>query len=71
MTDSLTLDRPSEPQQESRPSPEPDRSNFAEQRSFHTPLPWIMAFLLNSILVFWLGILAAQKFHSISAFWTR
>ncbi len=71
MTDSLTLDRPSEPQQESRPSPEPDRSNFVEQWSFHTPLPWIMAFLLNSILVFWLGILAAQKFHSISAFWTR
>lgn len=70
-TDSLTLDRPSEPQQASRPSPEPDRSNFVERRRFDTLLPWVTAFVINTILVFWLGILAAQRFHSISAFWTR
>jgi hypothetical protein len=70
-TDSLTLDQPSEPQQVFRPSPEPDRSNFVERSRFHTLLPWVTAFVINTILVFWLGILAAQRFHSISAFWTR
>jgi hypothetical protein len=70
-TDSLTLDQPSEPQQDSLPSPEPDQSDFAERRRFHTPLPWVTAFVINTILVFWLGILAAQRFHSISAYWTR
>ena len=70
-TDSRMLDRPSEPEQVSQSSPEPDRSDFAEWRRFTTPLPWVAAFVINTILVFWLGVLAAQRFHSISAFWTR
>jgi hypothetical protein len=70
-TDSLTSDQPSEPEQASQPSPEPDLSDFVERRSFHAQLPWVTVFILNTVLVFWLGVLAAQRFHSISAIWTR
>jgi len=30
-----------------------------------------MAFVINMFLVFWLGVLAAQKFQYIRAFWTH
>jgi hypothetical protein len=66
-----TWERPSHPQQASRQSPVPNQSEIDERSRSRSSLPWIMAFVINLFLVFWLGVLAAQRFQNIRAFWTH
>jgi hypothetical protein len=62
-------ERPSDPQEGPRQSSGPDQSKIEERNRFHSSLPWITAFVIDTILVFWLGVFAAQKFQDLGAFW--
>jgi len=66
-----TWERPSQPLQASQQSPEPNHSEIDERRRSHASLLWVTAFVINLFLVSWLGILAAQNFQNIRAFWTH
>jgi hypothetical protein len=60
-----TWERPSQPQQASRQSPEPNQSEIDEGSRSHSSLPWVMAFVINLFLVSWLGTVAAHKVQDI------
>lgn len=70
-TASPSQERPSDPQVGSRQSSEPDQSKIQERSRSHSSLPWITAFVINTILVFWLGVFVSQKFQNLGAFWTH
>lgn len=48
-----------------------DTAQRKEQNKRLPSLHWVVAFVINLFLVFWLGVLAAQKFQNLGAFWTH
>ena len=66
-----TRESPSQPQQASQQSPEPDQYENYERSRSHASLLRVISFVINLFLVFWLGVLAAQNFQNIRAFWTH
>jgi len=66
-----TWERLTHSQQASQQSLEPNQSEIDERRRSHASLLWVISFVINLFLVFWLGVLAAQKFQNIRAFWTH
>ncbi len=66
-----TRERLTHPQQASQQAAEPNQSEIDERSRSHASLLWRISFLINLFLVFWLGVLAAQYFQNIRAFWTH